>query len=62
MGVGLGLRDLAVGKKDLDHRRPLAPEEVGTGERAISTADDEAVDALLNQVQRCELATLGRAD
>lgn len=62
MGLSLGLRDLAVGEEDLDHGRPLAPEEVGTGERAVSTTDDKAVDALLDQMQRSKLTTLGRAD
>lgn len=64
MGVGLslGLRDLAVGEKNLDHGGPLAPEEVGTRERSVSAANDETVDSLLDQVERCELTAFGRAD
>lgn len=57
-----GGRRRTLGQENLDHARPLAAQEVGSGERAVSAADDEAVDALLDQVQRGELAALLRAD
>lgn len=41
---------------------PLLSQEVGSSERSVSSADDEAVDTLLNQVESSELSSLGRSD
>jgi hypothetical protein len=42
----------------LDEARPLASESVGTSERAVTTADDQSIDTLLDHVVRSRETTL----
>lgn len=41
---------------------PLVTEPVGTGERAVTTADDEGVDAVADEVERSRAAALDLAE
>lgn len=57
-----GARRHTLREKGLDRRRPLAPEEVGTGQTSVSSTNDQAVDALLDKMQSGELSPFGRSD
>lgn len=49
-------------EKDIDDSGPLLPEEIGTSERTISSADDETVDSLFDKVKCSELSSLLSSD
>lgn len=57
-----GARRRTLREKGLDRRRPLSPEEVGTGQTSVSSTNDQAVDALLDKMQSGELSSFGRPD
>jgi hypothetical protein len=49
-------------QKDVDDTSPLLPQEVGSREGSISSADNEAVDSLLDEVKGSELSSLLGSD
>lgn len=57
-----GNAELTTVKESLDMLRPFGAQLVGTGQGAVTTADDERVDSVADEVERGLATALGLAE